>query len=188
MKAFFREILITSVLALVIFLIIQATVQSFVVVGSSMEPSLHEGQRLLVSKVSYYAGEPQRGDVIVFRPLGNSEEDYVKRVIGLPGDTVEVNKSVVYVNGVALDEPYINQSPSYTVDNKTVPPDTYFVLGDNRNNSNDSHNGWTVPRPNIVGKVWVSLWPPRQWGLIRDYHMLNQIASFIGLRLARAGS
>lgn len=188
MKAFFREIAITAALALVIFLIIQATVQSFVVVGISMEPSLHEGQRLLVSKVSYYVGDPRRGDVIVFQPLGNSEEDYVKRVIGLPGDTVEVKSRKVYVNGVALDEPYILQAPNYTLDKKTVPTNTYFVLGDNRNNSNDSHNGWTVPRENIVGKGWVSLWPPRQWGLIRDYHLLNQIAGFIGLRLARSES
>jgi signal peptidase I len=187
MKAFFREVLITAVLALGIFLAIQATVQSFVVVGESMEPSVHEGQRLLVSKVSYYLGEPKRGDVIVFQPLGNAEEDYVKRVIGLPGDSVEIRSGKVSVNGTVLDEPYIKQPPAYAFKMNAIPSDEYFVLGDNRNNSNDSHNGWTVPRENIVGKAWVSLWPPRQWGLIRDYHQLNQIAAIFGWQVAIIG-
>ncbi len=185
MKAFFREVLITAVLAVVIFFGIQATIQSFVVVGISMEPSLREGQRLLVSKVSYYLGEPRRGDVIVFQPLGNTHEDYIKRVIGLPGDTVEIQKGEVYVNGSPLTEPYIRQAPSYTVEKQTVPPNAYFVLGDNRNNSNDSHNGWVVPKENIVGKAWISIWPPRRWGVVPDYHQLNQVARLVGLRLAR---
>lgn len=171
MKAFFREILITAVLALVLFLIIQATVQSFVVVGISMEPSFYDGQRLLVSKVTYYFGEPKRGDVIVFQPVGNQREDYIKRIIALPGDTIEVKKGKVYVNGSPLDEPYIKQSPHYTVEKQTVPANSYFVLGDNRNSSNDSHNGWSVPHQNIVGKAWLSIWPPKRWGTIPEYNL-----------------
>ncbi|MBI4187760.1 MAG: signal peptidase I [Chloroflexi bacterium] len=161
MKVSVREILITAVLALFIFLTIQATLQSAVVVGLSMEPSLQLGQRLLVSKVSYYVGDPKRGDVIVFQPMVDSAEDWVKRVIGLPGDTVEVKNSQVYVNDVALDEPYIPEPPAYSLDKVTVPANSYFVLGDNRNASNDSHNGWFVPHQNIIGKVWVSLWTER---------------------------
>jgi signal peptidase I len=179
MKAFLREILVTALLALALFLGIQATVQSFVVVGISMEPSFYEGQRLLVSKVAYYLSEPKRGDVIVFQPFDNQHEDYIKRIIALPGDEVEVRKNTVYVNGSPLYETYINDLPEYTMKRTTVPANSYFVLGDNRNHSNDSHSGWFVPRQNIVGKVWLSIWPPQKWGLAPHYNLSSQItASF----------
>jgi len=177
MKTFFREFLGTIILAAIIFFVLQATVQSFIVVGISMEPSFHGGQRLLVNKAVYYLHEPERGDVIVFQPPENKQEDYIKRVIALPGDTVEVKDKKVYVNGSPLNETYIKASPSYTAKEQKVPANSYFVLGDNRNNSNDSHNGWFAPRQNIVGKVWISLWPSGKLGFVLDYHLLNSVVS-----------
>jgi len=169
MKHAVREIITTIIVGVVIFILLQTTVQSFIVIGSSMKPSFEPGQRLLVSKISYRTGEPQRGDVIVFRPPNNDNTDYIKRIIGLPGDTVKVDDMTVYVNGVALDEPYINSAPQYYVRVKEVPEDSYFVLGDNRNNSNDSHNGWFAEDDAVVGKAWLSVWPPDMWGVIQHY-------------------
>ena len=177
MRVFLREILGPIFLAVVIFLILQATMQSFVVVGSSMKPSLYEGQRLLINKAVYSFHEPEWGDVIVFEPPNNRQADYIKRIIALPGDTVEIKVGVVYVNGSPLNEPYIKDQPSYTLHPKEVPENDYFVLGDNRNNSNDSHNGWTVPRQNIIGKAWLSIWPPRQWGVVTSYELAEQLTN-----------
>ncbi len=165
MKGAAREIITTIIVGVVIFILLQTTVQSFIVIGSSMRPNFEPGQRLLVSKISYRVGEPQRGDVIVFLPP-NDDIDYIKRIIGMPGDTVKVDDMTVYVNGVALDEPYINSAPQYHVKEKQVPADSYFVLGDNRNNSNDSHNGWFAEGDAVVGKAWLSVWPPDKWGLV----------------------
>ncbi len=166
MKAFFRELVLTAAFAAGIFFVLQATIASFIVVGISMEPNLENGQRLLVSKVSYYLHEPERGDILVFQPPENGREDYIKRVIALPGDTVEIRKNTVYLNGSPLEEAYIKSSPKYKMPETTVPENHYFVLGDNRNNSSDSHNGWLVPHQNIVGKAWLSIWPPDKWGVV----------------------
>ncbi len=175
MKAFFREVLGTLILAVVIFLLLQITVQSFIVVGYSMEPGLEEGQRLLINKAVYTFREPEMGDVVVFHPPNNRQADYVKRIIALSGDTVEVKKRAIYVNGSQLDEPYIKDSPSYTFQQIIVPENEYFVLGDNRNKSNDSHNGWMVPRQNILGRAWLSIWPPDEWGLAPNYPLEKQL-------------
>ena len=177
MRTFFREMLITIVLAVVIFFVIQATLQTFIVVGTSMKPSFQDGQRLLVNKAVYIFHEPERGDVVIFQPPENSEEDYIKRIIALPGDTVEVKTGAVYVNGSKLDEPYINNPPHYPLEPQEIPKGKYFVLGDNRNNSHDSHNGWVVPRENMVGKAWLSIWPPAKLGVIPDYPLQEQLAT-----------
>jgi len=177
MKAFIREILVTLILAIVVFLALQATVQSFIVVGSSMEPGLYAGQRLLINKVAYAFGEPERGDIIVFHPPDNRQVDYIKRIIALSGDTIEVKEEAIYVNGSQLNEPYIKDSPSYTFAPIKISENKYFVLGDNRNNSNDSHNGWTVPHQNIIGKAWLSIWPPDEWGLVPNYPLQEQLGS-----------
>src|SRR5512139_1764497 len=149
MKSIIREILITVGLAVVIFFILQTTIQSSIVDGSSMQPGLENGQRLIVVKAAYTFAEPQRGDIIIIRPPVSPQKQWVKRVIGLPGDTVEIKNSTVYVNHVALDEPYIKETPEYVYGPVTVPPDNYFVMGDNRNNSTDSHYGWTVHRSSV---------------------------------------
>ena len=175
MRAFLREILVIILLAGVILLILLSAMQSFIVFGSSMKPSLYDEQRLLINKVVYVFHEPELGDVIVFESPSNQKDDYIKRIIALPGDTVEIKMGVVYVNGSPLDEPYIEEQPSYTLSPIKVPENKYFVLGDNRNNSNDSHNGWTVPRENIIGKAWLSIWPPSQWGLVTNYPLSEQL-------------
>ena len=173
-----REILGTILLAIVIFILLQATIQSFIVEGPSMEDSLHNGQRLLIikDKVAYAFHEPERGDITVFHPPGNRRGDYIKRIIGLPGDTVEIEKGAVYVNGTELHEPYIKDAPNYTFNLTKVSENQYFVLGDNRNNSNDSHSGWMVPRQNIIGRAWLSIWPPDEWELVPNHPLEKQLA------------
>ncbi len=121
MRAFFREIVLTIVFAVVIFFLLQVTVQSFIVVGISMKPSLENGQRILVSKATYYLHEPERGDILVFQPPEAKQDDYIKRIIALPGDTVEIKENRVYVNGSQLEEDYIKSAPSYKVPEMTIP-------------------------------------------------------------------
>jgi len=177
MRTFLREVLIVIVVAIAVFIVSRTAIQSFVVIGISMEPSFEEGQRLLINKAVYRFREPTRGDVIVFHPPNNQRTDYIKRIIALPGDTVEIKGEAVYVNGSQLYEPYIEDPPSYTLGEKTIPDNNYFVLGDNRNNSNDSHNDWTVKRKDIIGKAWLSIWPPSEWGLAPNYPLPEQLAS-----------
>lgn len=169
-KAFFRDTLITLLLTIVVFFVVQNTIQVSIVNGSSMEPDLHSGQRLIVNKVAYYLGDPQRGDIIIFRPPPNPlSTPYIKRIVGLPGETVEVKSGVVYVNGKPLDEPYIKEKANYSRPAEKIAADNYYVLGDNRNNTNDSHIWGPVPRENIIGKASLSIWPPEVWGLAPNY-------------------
>ncbi len=175
MRAFIKEILSTLLLTLALFLIIHFTLQSYVVEGTSMEGNLHNGQRLLVSKITYLFHPPERGDIIIFRFPQDEDIDYVKRIIGLPGDTVEIKEGKVYINAHPVDEPYINSSPTYTMSKQRVPEGNYFVLGDNRNYSSDSHYGWTLPRQNIIGKAWVSYWPTTEWGIVAHYPLAAQL-------------
>jgi signal peptidase I len=169
MRDFFRDFVITIILAVVIFFALQFTMGNFVVIGASMQPSFYEEERVVVSKLAYKFHEPERGDVVVFLPPGNMEDDLIKRIIGLPGETVEVWDGVVYVNNLPLDEPYIKQAPNYQYSVEVVPENEYWVLGDNRNNSNDSHTGWTVPREDMIGKAWLIIWPPDKWQVVPDY-------------------
>ncbi|MFH1002874.1 MAG: signal peptidase I [Chloroflexota bacterium] len=181
MKAFFRDTIATLVLALVLFFTLQATLQSFIVIGYSMEPSFHEAQRIMVNRIVYRLHDPQRGDVIVFQAPNGQNGDYIKRVIGLPGESVEIRDGTVYIRRdgqtFSLDEPYIKSTPSYNYHGGVIPANEYFVLGDNRNNSNDSHNGWLAARNDIIGKAWLSIWPPDEWGLAPNYALTPQVAS-----------
>ena len=177
MRVLIREIVGLVLLAVVILLLLQVVAPRFTVVGSSMEPSLHDGQRLLINKAVYFFREPEAGEVIVFKAPKNPRDEYIKRIVASPGNTVEIKMGVVYVNGSPLDEPYIKDQPSYTLQAKKIPENEYFVLGDNRNNSNDSHKGWTVPQQNIVGKAWLAIWPPSQWGLVTSYPLVEQLTS-----------
>jgi len=180
MRVFLREILVILIIAIVIFAGLQLIVQDYIIKEYSMEPSFQEGQRVLVTKVVYKLHEPERGDVIVFHPpppYNPKANPFIKRIIALPGDTVEIKMGSVYVNGSQLHEPYINEPPNYTFHQYKIPEDNYFVLGDNRNNSNDSHTGWTVPRQNIIGKAWLSIWPPGEWGLGTHYPLQEQLVS-----------
>jgi signal peptidase I len=162
-----REIIETVLLTAVIFLLVNTATGRFRIEGQSMEPNLHDNEYVLIDKISYLLHPPERGDVIVL--LRPSERDYIKRVIGLPGDTIEVRARQVIVNGVPLTEPYIPDPPNYTYGPIMVEPDRYFVLGDNRNNSSDSHSFGTVAAKDIVGRAWLVYWPPSAWGAVPHY-------------------
>jgi signal peptidase I len=173
---FGTEVLQTAVLMLALFLGIRVLVQNFRVEGPSMLPTLTSGEYLWVNKAAYFElnghfilGGPQRGDIAVLRPP-NEDVDLIKRVIGLPGDRVLIKNGEVLINDQPLDEPYIRFSAgySYPIDGKSliVPDGQYFVLGDNRSNSRDSHLGWFVPADNLIGRAWLSYWPPASWGVM----------------------
>ncbi len=175
MKNVIRDVLITVVIAAVIFLGLRAVVQSFDVDGPSMEPNFHTGERVLVNKLVYHLHGPQRGDVIVFVSPHEGQGDLIKRVIGLPGESVDIKNGTVYIhktNGqvVALNEPYIDSQARSDYTGQIIPPNDYFVLGDNRVVADDSRYGWLVPKQSIIGKAWLLTWPPREWGLAQNYH------------------
>ncbi len=168
-KLLMREIVETVVLALLIFSLIRVVIQNFRIEGYSMEPNLHQGQYLIVNKAVYrWLRDPQRGDIVVFEYPRAPDRDFIKRVIGLPGETIEVRDGSVYINGVPLDEPYLSKPTHGNVAQRTLGPGEYFVLGDNRDNSSDSRSWGPLPNENIIGKAWLSYWPPRLWGPIPD--------------------
>jgi len=157
-SGFFRDLIETILMAVVLFLLLNAVTSRVRVYNISMQPTLFEGNLLVVNKLAYKLGEPKRGDVIVFHYQGTLTEDYIKRVIGLPGDTINVGSGVVQVNGQAITEPYIAELPGYTGTWK-VPEGELFVLGDNRNHSSDSHDWGFVQQEWVVGKAIVVYWP-----------------------------
>lgn len=168
-----REIGETILLIVVIYTLVNLASARFIVDGPSMQPNFETGQFVLVSRVNYLVSEPQRGDVVVFKYPGNPQEDYIKRVIGTSGDTVEIRDTQVYVNGVQLDEPYINEPclPSRCPDNVwELGADEFFVMGDNRNHSSDSRAFGPVKRDLIIGEALIRYWPPQDWGIIRAYN------------------
>lgn len=181
MKTLFRDTLITLAIAVVIFIGLQMTIQKYRVDGTSMNPNFNNGQFLLVNKIVYKFREPQRGDVIVFHPPGNEQDDYIKRIIGLPYESVDISDGVVYIHKdgelLSLDEDYISDPAREDYVGEIIPIDQYFVLGDNRNNSSDSRRGdiGTIPREEIIGKAWLSIWPLQNWGLVTSYSLQEQI-------------
>jgi signal peptidase I len=136
------------------------------VYGSSMEPNLYTDQRLVVEKVSYRLHAPRRGDVVVLRMPERGPELLIKRVIALPGETIEVRDGQVYINGESLEEPYVSQRTSGKSTPVTVPEGHVFVMGDNRGASNDSRSFGPVALERIVGRAWVSYWPVEYLGLV----------------------
>ena len=173
MKPLVREILITALIAIAIFVGVRVTTDNVIIPSSSMVPTLEIGQRLIVSKVHYGINEPERGDIITFHPPHQPDDaiPFIKRIIGLPGDTIEIKNGVVFINGNSISESYINEPPGYKFPQFIVPEGEYFVLGDNRNNSSDSHLGWTLPRDNIIGKVLFTYWPPQEWHAAKHYSL-----------------
>jgi signal peptidase I len=155
---FWRDLIETILMAVVLFLLLNAATSRVRVYNISMQPTLHEGNLLVVNKLAYKLGEPKRGDIIVFHYQGTVTEDYIKRVIGLPGDTVDVRGGIVRVNGQAITEPYIAELPGYTGTWK-VPEGELFVLGDNRNHSSDSHDWGFVEQEWVVGRAIIVYWP-----------------------------
>ena len=195
-KTLIRELVETGLLALLVFLAVRASFQNFKVEGESMYPTLENGQYIIVNKLAYseidmeklsdfvpfvsaaegeeqyvFSG-PERGTIIVFHSPSNASEDLIKRIIGLPGETLEIVDGQVYINGFRLDEPYTNGDWSSGRDYPRVliGPDEFFVMGDNRGNSQDSRNPSVglVGKDLIIGKAMVSYWPRSQMGLAKN--------------------
>ena len=192
MKSLFREIMDALVLSLVVFLLIQVTIQNFKVEGASMYPTLKSGQYVLVNKLAYAnldqvrlsklipfwnvtnvkdnrnLRSPARGEIIVFRfpdhNPDNRKRDFVKRVIAVPGDKIAIISGVVWVNDKSIQEGYLEYRDTFNMDERILKETDYFVLGDNRTGSNDSRAWGPVPEVNILGKVWSVYWPLTDWG------------------------
>jgi signal peptidase I len=160
------EIIETIVLALVLFMAINFLTARIRVDGSSMEPNFHDGDYVIVNRMAYRFGDIQRGDVIVFPYPLHEEDDYIKRVIGLPGDHVAVYSGIVYVNGEALSEPYIMEKPNTDLAEVIVPDGYVYVMGDNRNASSDSRSWGPLQIEKIIGKAVFRYWPFSTMGLI----------------------
>lgn len=170
--AFLREVLDRVILILAIYALINMASVRYVVDGISMEPNFHDSEFLIVSRVNYLLGKPDHGDIVVFHFPDNPREDYIKRVIGVPGDTVEIRDTQVYVNGNLLDEPYINEPCNdLSCDDGIwqLAPDEYFMMGDNRNRSSDSRIFGPVQREYIIGEVVFRYWPLEDVGLMHQY-------------------
>ena len=183
MRAALREAIETIALAVFLVLVLQATIQNYRVEGPSMDPQLADEDRVLVNRAVYTRidaarvarfipgveaeegerwhpfGLPTYGDVIVFRWPRDPSQNFVKRIVGLPGDRVWLRRGTVFVNGVPLEEPYVEHPSAESLGELTVPEDSYFVLGDNRAQSDDSRHWGPVPRDHVIGKVWVAYWP-----------------------------
>ncbi len=198
-----REIIEAVVLAAVVFMLLQVTVRNFKVDGSSMDPTLEDGQYLLVNRLVYLRVEldrlakivpfwtadegssrhaihaPKRGEVIVFEfpdsNPNNPKKDFVKRVVGLPGETMRMFDGKVFVNEEVLDEPYLSQKDHSNASEITLGAGEYYVLGDNRAHSNDSRSWGAVPEANIRGKVWMVYWPAPG---IQIINILDRIPGF----------
>jgi signal peptidase I len=183
-KNFLQEILETLGLAVLLFLVINIISARVRVDGFSMRPTLDDGEFVLINRLAYQFGSVQRGDIIVFRPpmypeegffrrllglpnISDDYEDYIKRVIGLPGDTIKIEKGTVWINGTLISESYISAPPDYFGE-WTVPAGNLFVLGDNRNNSADSHAWGFLPEQNTLGKATVVYWPFSDWKVLKS--------------------
>lgn len=165
----FREVANTLLLVIIIYGLVNLASSRYLVQGKSMYPSFDNDQVLYVSRLAYLLAQPQRLDIVVFHHAENPPEDYIKRIVGLPGDTVAFSESRLFINGLLQPEPYIMEPchPSHCPDRTwTLGPDQFFVLGDNRNNSSDSRIFGPVQRHQLVGAVLVRYWPPHAWGLV----------------------
>jgi signal peptidase I len=165
LKRIVLDILETLILAVVLYFGINAVSVRVRVDGFSMNPTLQDGEYILVNRLAYKIGQPVRGDIVVFSFPMDPKQDLIKRVIGLPGETISVLDGKVLVNGVPLDEPYIAAPPIYN-NTWVVPEGQLFVLGDNRNESKDSHEWGMLPMENVVGRAILIYWPPAQWQVI----------------------
>jgi signal peptidase I len=134
-----------------------------------MLPTIEPGDYIMANRLSYLVGKPKRGDIVIINAQHSNERDLIKRVIALPGDSVEAYANTVYVNGTALVEPYIMEPVDYQLVPRTIPEGSYFVLGDNRNNSNDSHKGWLVQESDIAGKALFIYRPLNRAKIVRHF-------------------
>ncbi len=168
-----KELLITLIIAVLIAMVLKFfIIDSCKILSGSMEPTLVKDDRILVFKLAYVFGEPQRGDIIIFDPPDEVDQgvEYIKRIIGLPGDTIEVSNGMIYINGEPYEEDYIAEEPTYEFGPVTVPEGEYFVLGDNRNRSADAHV-WSYPfisLDDIQAKAICQYYPFNEMELLTD--------------------
>ncbi len=163
-KSFVRDLLEVVVLALALYIIINFAVQTIHVMGPSMQNTLQNNDFLVASKISYHLHDPQRGDIIVFKPSNDASHDYIKRIIAVPGDHLRIAHAQIFINGHRLAEPYLPEpwtwSDTWNQGNEdVVPANSYFVMGDNRNHSTDSRFLGYQKKDQFLGKAWVRIWP-----------------------------
>ncbi len=177
----FFDLIESVVVALSIFVVIYLfLVQPHQVKGASMDPTFHDGQYILTDKISYRFNLPQRGDVVVFKAPMNPDFDYIKRIIGLPGDTITIQEGQVVINEQPLSDEYIQSDtvllPGQYIregEQMTVGSDEFFVLGDNRSHSADSRQWGMVPKKDIIGKVFFRYWPVNKFGIVSKPEEFN---------------
>jgi signal peptidase I len=168
LSGWFRDILETILPALLIVLVVNVFLaQATRVEGQSMEPNLHNNERLIIEKISYRFHPPHRGDIVVIRMPNRHSDPLIKRVVGLPGETIEIRDGHVYINGQMLNEPYLEQLTYGDTGPHVIAPGYIFVLGDNRGASNDSRSFGEVTISSIVGHAWFRYWPMNEIGLVR---------------------
>ena len=175
-KAFWENMAIV-IFAVLLFFGLCAVIQPYYISGPSMENTFQNNERILLDKLVYKFHAPQRGDIIAFHapnPPITTTTPLIKRIIGLPGEQVIIKKGVITIveaNGshFILQEPYIKELFTYSYNSGVIPPNEYFVLGDNRDISEDSHYGWFVSRNEIIGKAWLDYWPPSLWGWAHNF-------------------
>lgn len=180
----FFDAIESIVVALSIFVVIYLfLVQPHKVIGASMDNTFHDGEYILTDKLSYRFHEPQRGDVIVFKAPKNPDFDYIKRIIGVPGDTISIKDGYVYVNNQKFNENYVKSETiilpgQYLSEGQEIKLNSneYFVLGDNRSHSSDSRQWGLVPKKDIVGKAFFRYWPITKFGVIQKPNTFNQQA------------
>jgi signal peptidase I len=161
-----RDLIETMVLVSVAFLVVNALIGRFRIEQVSMQPNLHEGEYVIVDKVSYAFRQPERGEIVVLKNPNPGQPDLIKRVIGLPGETIDVRGGQVHVNGQPLTEPYLKQPMASDYPAQELQAGQYFVMGDNRNNSEDSRIFGARPASDIVGRAWIIYWPPPDWQIL----------------------
>lgn len=166
-----RELANLLLFLVAVYSLLEMSIPRSVVLSTSMQPNLIEGQRLLISRISYLFGNPQRGDIVVFEPNGyeTGQDRLIKRLIGLPGETIAFRDQTVYINDKALLEPYLKEACKASIcpdETWTLAADEYFMMGDNRNHSRDSRAFGAIRRQQIVGRAIVRWWPPAVWGIL----------------------
>jgi signal peptidase I len=166
-----RELAEVIVLAVILYFGISFAVQTVHVEGLSMFATLDDNDYLIANKIDYRLHAPQRGDIIILRPPTDNSKDFIKRIIALPGERLLISNSTVYINGHKLDEPYLPEewtvlNNKFGPDGMVVPPNEYFVMGDNRNKSQDSRSFGFIGRDRIDGRAWFRIWPLSNFGNI----------------------
>ncbi len=161
-----RDLVETMVLIAIAFLVVNSLIGRFRIEQVSMLPNLHEGEYVIVDKVSYAFRQPERGEIVVIKNPVPDQPDLIKRVIGLPGESLEVRGGQVYINGQPLNEPYIQPPMGREQPATQLQAGQFFVMGDNRSNSQDSREIGPRPASDIVGRAWIIYWPPPDWQVL----------------------